>query len=403
MWETLPIKKQEAHARPFFLSWTESIATKERTRRAEDTLIRLESDVPEIRQFRTTPQSPPWHSEGPFVIDHIRRILIGLYAVTDGEDLLEVEELAREKHHHPELVELQETIREHAATLEAFALLHDIAKPQQLFFNAPASSRGEVEGYRQRDQDHVRRASDRDRETYRKLVEAMSAGNPELSPSELAARFFDQYEIRAHYHGHDRVGASDTFLAQREFVSDRYRLPARDRAMLTFAIRHHIDVFHFFKNGPNPEKYNLLIARADKQGFDADDALDFLLAGIFLDATMGGLIYLEGQFSCDQGILFNMLESEALARGERRTRRRERQNAKREEVFRQMLKEVGLGSEDIFALLSTPFGPERAEIVAKVEDLVRRQNADIHFSLQGEEMTKRIKLARASFDPEKMA
>ncbi len=403
MWDEPEVKTKEQKQRSFFIDWTQRIASEERMRRAEEALVRAEENVPEIRLYRTTPQSPPWHSEGPFVADHVKRILVGLFAITDGEDLLDVEELARNKHHRAELTEMQETIREHAGTLEAFALVHDIAKPTTLSFDAPSGSRGEAEGYRQIDRRDVSVASDRDRATYRKLLEAMAAQKPHLSRSELAAQFFDKYEIATHYYGHDRLGASDQFLAAREAVSDRYRIPDRDRALLTWMIRNHIDALAFFKGGANPEKFNLLLARADKQGLDADDALDLLLAAAFLDTAIGGVVYREGRFSVDLDVMWNFLGSEELAAEGRRGKRRERELLQKRKACRAMLQEVGLGAEEVFTLLDIPFGPERGEVIKKIKAALQDQGAAFDFPQRQDEVRARITEAQRRFDPEVMA
>jgi len=330
-------------------------------------------------------------------------MLSGLHAILDGEDIFSIEEIARMKHDSAEIEELQQTIREHAATLEAYVLLHDVAKPSTIAFNAPKGSGGEREGYRQTTRDW-KHASTKEVETYNKLVKKFLASHPEVhSKEQLVASFYDELEITVHYRGHDRMGAGDAFLPVRELVCDALRLPSRDRALVTWCIRNHIDALSFFSEGPNPDKYELLLARSDKAGFDADDALDLLLAAVFLDAVVGGAAYRHGEFFVDLNVFTNFLRSEELAKNERREARRARMQATRIAKMKEMLKEAGLHAEDVFTLLGTPFGQERGLVLARLQKALRDQSYVPDFKEQSEEMIKRIRKAQERFDPNTMS
>ena len=109
MWESLPPKKLQNVETRFFLDWVnDELFHSDIIRQAEDTFLQAAKQFPEIARFQTTPQSAPWHCEGPVLSDHVKRILAGIYAIVNGAQLLEIEELAREKSLAGEIYEMQE-------------------------------------------------------------------------------------------------------------------------------------------------------------------------------------------------------------------------------------------------------------------------------------------------------
>ncbi|MCH8049271.1 hypothetical protein IH979_00995 [Patescibacteria group bacterium] len=386
----------------FFIDWLASkVLIESNLQKAAEVLRKAQKAVPELKAYETTPQGAPWHTEGAVVARHVERILAGLFAMVEGEQLLEIEEVARHKHLRREVQELQETIKEHAATLEAFALLHDIGKTVTVSFEAPQESKGAVEGFVQHRHRLHEQASETERQTYIKLVKAFHAQRPELREEELMARFFDEYEILTHFYEHASIGAGERFENAQDKICNMYRLSEKDRALLKFTIRYHLDVIQFFTNEPDVSKFLLLTARANKAGFDIDAALDFILAALFIDTAIGSLRYHEGVFEVDLRPTINFLLSEEMAAPERRRRRWFKLAQEKKSAFKALLAESDLAPEMIFMLMNIPDGPERGEVMQKVYELVQDQTLSIDFGAHTSEMAARINRARAAFDQNK--
>ncbi|MFH1631807.1 MAG: hypothetical protein ABIA47_02145 [bacterium] len=396
--KALSKKQQHIDTMPF-LAWLDTfVLTSDNLRLASEELERAEKKAPALKAYRTTPQSAEWHSEGWSVDSHIIRIIAGLMAVENGASLIQIDEFARHKHLKPEIDEIEQTIRENAATLMAFALVHDIGKPVTIWFDAPAGSKGDAEGFSQGRRGKRRHATQESMAKFLKLAKAFQTKRADLSNTDLCAKFYDEYEIKAHYSDHARIGASDQFLATREAVGEVYRLMQRDRRMLTWIVRHHMDAILFFREGPDRSRFDLLRARAHKAGFDADDALDLQLAALFLDATVGSLHYHEGVFSADFRPVMNFLLSEEMAAPERRKNRRAEAELRRKKRIKELLASAGLSADEVFDVLKIPFGPGRAGVMEQVIELALDPTLKIDFGEHTLEMTRHIQQAQLLID-----
>lgn len=403
MWEDLAKIKAEARHTSYFLDWMDhEVIDPGFLKQADDLLKQAENKVPALKLYRTTPQTAPWHVEGPMVADGIIRMLAGVFAIVEGADLRQVEELARHKALAFEINELSEIIKENAATLQAYCLVHDIAKPATLSFEAPMGSLGETEGFSQHKYRVSAQATEAEVIIYHKLIKAFHTEHPDLNNQELTAKFYDKYEIRTHYFDHDKRGASREYLDAREAISDMLRLEVRDRALLTFLIRNHIDVFTFFSRGANPKKYQLMTARAVKADFDPDDALDLMLAAAFLDSSLGAVNYRDQKFSVDLNSTIHMLISEEETSTYRKDKRRERAAQKHKQVLKDSLLRANLSPEEVFLLLEVSFGPERGRVMDKIYSLIE-DGGTIDFGSKTSQMAPKIKKAREFFDHAKIS
>lgn len=394
MWEVAPKQTRQKETK-YLLDWmNREVLREDLAREAEDLLIAAENVAQEIRSFRTTPQAANWHAEGPVISDHIRRILQVILAIVEGASLLEIEEFAREKILYGELLELEQTIREQAATMIVFALLHDLAKPDTLRFDAPQGSKGEKEGFRLHGQVKRELARPEEVQHYMKLYKSFAIKQGVKTTQEMTAAFFDTYEIHVHNHGHDRVGASDKYLEVRQRIEELHQLSADDAALMPFLIKHHIDALSYFKDGPNEKKFLLLIERANQWGFDADDALDALLAAAFLD-RLGSLSYAHGQFTVQYEMIVHMLHSERLALPKRQEKRDQEVLLEKKRKRKAAMKEAGLNGESVFSLLETVYGKERGTVMKRINEMIDDPEIEIEFGEHSEEMGRRITHARS--------
>lgn len=398
MWETVRKNQRPSESR-YFLDWMDQdVLTEARLSEARSLIADASSRAPSIHELEKTPQGAPWHTEGPVVMRHIERILCGLLAVVDGSSLVDLEELARHKSLAAELQEMEETIREHAATLQAYALLHDLGKAQTVSFEAPEHSKGATEGFFQHEKRVQKKASEQERQLYLKLARAHMAVRG-VSPERAMATFFDEYEIRTHFTGHAKVSVSSVFEPEREAVCDLLRLTQHERRMLTFCIQHHITTIGYFNRRTNPKKIEVLKARANKVGLDADDVLDLLVAAIFLDTGVGSLHYAEGAFAADLRPTINFLLSQAEALPERRLARQDVANQKRRKALKALLRDAKLEPDVVFSLMELPHGPERGAVMEKIYHLVSHPDEPIDLGRFTNDLAPRIIKARAGFDP----
>lgn len=382
-----------------FLRWLEEdIFTMERKNQARKVLVDASKLAPELQKLDHCPQSAPWHCEGIFVRFHIERMLAGFLGILDGQSLLAVEELVGEKYWREDILKLEEVIRANAATLQAFALLHDIAKPFIVSFDAHANSKGAADGFSQHKHRLNVTASQVEQALYFKLFKAFELAHQDLSGGEVITGFFNEYQIETHYLGHARAALRPQYRESRTAIESSLHLEPRDAQLLAFAMENHIDVLDFFSKGPDVSKFELLIARANKMKLDANEALDILLACVFLDSAIGSLSYRNGGFAVDLVSIFNFWRSEELAAPARRAKRREEIRLAQKKEFKALLKAAGLSSDEVFQLTKIPFGRGRKELVEAIDELVKNPSLSIPANLQNKELLKRLAKAQRLFD-----
>ena len=88
MWEVFETTQKKPET-AFFDDWiNQQLRNPTIMRRVRDAYFEAEAVAPELTLLRTTAQSPPYHAEGPMVIDHLERMLAGFFAIVDGKSLL---------------------------------------------------------------------------------------------------------------------------------------------------------------------------------------------------------------------------------------------------------------------------------------------------------------------------
>jgi hypothetical protein len=232
---------------------------------------------------------------------------------------------------------------------------------------------------------------------YGKLFKAHQARYGSADSNKLTTSFYDKYEIHAHYPGHAKKALAIGMEAF-EALADQFRLRPRERDLVLFAVRNHMQVINSFGKGDDIRAYELLLSRAHKAGFDADDAIDFLLAALFLDVCVGSLPYVDGEFQPNVDIVLQVLRAEEHIAPHRRAQRRFVQEERKKKMLNFALKEAGLDGKALFALLQTPFGPERGRIASEVRNYVLEPHLSVTIPSHTREIEKRVKKARSLFD-----
>ena len=349
-----------------------------------------------LRDLEVTPQSPPYHAEGPFVSDGVIRALAGLLAVLDEASLLCIEELVRERHLLEEIRDLERIIKEHAASLSVYIFMHDIAKPRTLVLDTPKGSRGEAEGFSVHDANKNRVSSPRERELYSKLFRAHEA-RQSLDKKFSVASFFDTYEIHAHYPNHGKKGL-EVAGAHFDMLSDQFRLRPRERELVAFAILNHMEAIERFGKKDNKIAFEKLISKSHKAGLDANNVFDFMLAAVFFDACVGSLPYIEGRFEPSVELVLRMLRAQDDFAPSRRVARRKRIEEQEELFLRDVLRRTGLDGDSVFALVQMPFGSKRGKVLQAIRFAVTHPRRDVKLPIASHELMVRIEKARKLFD-----
>ncbi len=317
--------------------------------------------------------------------DHIIRMLAATLAFERGESLANVEDFVREKDFVLEFHALEQTLKAEAGFLTAYTVCHDLAKAESLIFDAAPGSKGADEGFLVQDS-NLKLASKDEILRFDKLRRAHGV-------TSTSHDFYDVYKIAAHYPEHSRKAAADEFASTREAVMTELHQPAAKSKLLNETIRLHMEAINAFKDGPNPAKYHALAAIADRVGLNQTVFLDMLPAAIFLDAIVGSLVYVDGKYSADLHILINLFRSEREAMPARHEARIQALERGRKQAIREVLQEVKLDAETVFALLKTPIGPGRGQVMAEIHELVRNPDSSRDFGEHTPELKRRAKVA----------
>lgn len=328
-------------------------------KRAQALLHALETTEPLIAQSLKTPQDVRYHAEGPFMRDHLERMFMALYALETGElTLLSVEELARLKPYTHEIEELQQTLTEHVSWFEAYIAVHDAAKWDTLFFQAPEGSRGAGLGFRYAmtyEPDVDLKTRGEMRRAYTELYERFAREHAEESPRDIQSLFFQTYEIEVKYPHHGQMMFSPVHHQLLRRVAQAHELTDIHTAMLEDIVARHITFTRFAKSPEHAMKPFLHIARV--RGYDADDFIDLIQGVILLDFVCGSVrMGPHGRWH-EIDLLVQAIKSEHEADPARRA---EKLHARREQEHRRRLRlfqEVGLDGLALMELLEMEPGP----------------------------------------------
>jgi hypothetical protein len=342
--------------------------------RADAALAETAAREPLLAEALRTPQSPPYHCEGPTLEHHLRRMLTVLYAVLDEKlHLIDLEEFRRLKGYEGEIDELEETLKEQAGAMETFVLCHDAAKWATVTFTALEKSRGATLGFSARpshawDEAAAERAQKRS--AYRELYQTFAKEHANEPDAIVEQEFFEAYGIEAHYPGHDRAIHTSVYRSLLYRVGEARRLTGDDIGRLEDIIALHLGPFADFSS-VRPERIRRYMALAEKRGYDADDFLDLLQACLFLDGVCGSARRSEQGLWNDPTPLINFFRSEheyaPWRRAEKEAKRAEEHARKRNRLFR----EVGLDGVALLKLLGMKAGKTFGELLKGIQAAVK--------------------------------
>lgn len=376
----------------FFDDWMKKIIFDQKLYdKAEAVLHGAATAEPLVADSLRTPQDIRFHAEGPFVKDHLRLMLMSLYAIVNGEvHLSDIEELRRMKGYEFEVEELEELLKEHAAWFEVFVLCHDAAKWATVTFVSPENSRGFEFGFNQKltyepDVDIAERAKLRN--LYLDLYKSFSDQHSNESAREVQSLFYLTYEIDVKYPHHDKMIHAPIYHSLFERFALAHKLTDVHTAMLDDIISNHLSFKKFSKIQTSSMIPFAHLAQA--RGYDAEDFFDFIQGAMFFDFVCGSIRLSAHGYWHEISMLVNALKAEheidPMLRAEKLHAREEQEHKKRNRIFR----EVGLDGVALLDLLGMEPGAKFGRALKQVQLAVVGQAQMPRFGKQIEDEISR--------------
>lgn len=328
---------------------------------AESLLTAVSHQEPLVAQSLLTPQDVRYHAEGSTMRDHLRLMLIFLFALVEEKvHLVDIEEFRRLKGYEGEIQELEDLMKENIAFFQTFTLGHDVAKWVTTTFTSKTGSRGEALGFntpRSHHFDEVAHERATKRDEYLKLYKQFSRQEFRGTDRETQVQFYLQYGINVHYPHHARKIHTPVFEALLRRLCQAHRLPDRDSEMLEDIISHHMESGFDFKV-PRPARIRRYTHIALKRKYDADDFIDLAQACLLLDGSVGSLRLSAQGYWHETKPFVHFLQSEHDFAPHRRSEKEAvRETAEKKERNR-VLREVGLDGVAMMDVLGMESGPE---------------------------------------------
>ncbi|MFA6018451.1 MAG: hypothetical protein WCT28_04435 [Patescibacteria group bacterium] len=305
--------------------------------------------IPVVAKLKVTPQTLPEHGEGPFVIDHLVRMFAIIDAIVAGVSFVACGEVADDPILRLAIIDAERAIHSSPDVFRAYALMHNIAKPDRLLLVAEVGTSGEKEGFVALD----RRVS------------------PYSTSSELVR--FDKLRraglaegIVATFDDADRAVIGPQYAEVREAIVGHCGL---ENAFVKFVAElcwSHDDVARYFVEPGNEDAFAIFSARAGKSGLNVEKFLDALLAIALIDHDLGRI-----RSSSERLVFHQFVLAEYATLPERHAAREARERHNQKLRVKQILAESGLDPEEVFLRLGTGFGAERGEVMRRVYGVIR--------------------------------
>jgi len=305
--------------------------------------------IPAVAKLKVTPQTLPEHGEGPFVVDHLVRMFAVIDAIAFGLSFVTCDDFANDPILRLALIDAERAIQSSPDVFRAYALMHNIAKPDRLLLVAEPGTLGEKEGFVQSD---------------RRL-------NPYSTANEIVR--FDKLRragladgIVAMFDDADRAVIGPQYSEVREAI---VRYCGLETAFVKFVAElcwSHEDVARYFAEPGNENAFMMFSARAGKSGLNVEKFLDALLAIALIDHDFGRI-----RSSSELLVFRRFVLAEYVTIPERHAAREARERHNQKLRVKQILAESGLDPEEVFLRLGTGFGAERGEVMKRVYGVIR--------------------------------
>lgn len=287
-------------------------------------------------------QSGPYHEEGPTVQAHIARALTMLFAVQFPEhSILNIDEWAALHEYRGFFLRLQETLAHEKSFLAAYILAHDIGKKDTAIEDA--------QGW--------------------------------------------------HYPDHARRGADASYASFREAVLEYFGCSASEGKLLRELVRMHMEIIFEIHQKKETTVLSFALEMAKKQGLNVERFFALLPAVYFLDAIVGSLSHdREGFLQSEYMRLYAREEYRSFP--ERCVADTQREARMRKQLREQQLLKSGLGYEEWFVRLATPYGKERGRVVEILNRFIRGVEDEEDVRYVGNEHAHELRMKSAAFREE---
>jgi hypothetical protein len=336
---------------------------------AESVLDAHAHQEPLIAQSLKTPQDVRYHAEGPVMRDHLRLMLMFLFAVVEEKvHLIDIEEFRRLKGYEGEIQELEDLLKENVAFFQTYILCHDVAKWISVTFSSRSGSRGQELGFntpRLHHFDEVAHERVTKVQAYLDLYNAFTQQEFQGTDRETQAQFYLTYGIQVHYPHHARKIHAPVYEALLRRVCTAHDLPDRDRDLLEDLIAHHMEFGSDFKV-VRPARIRRYTHLATKRGYDADDFIDLAQACLFLDHSVGSVRLSAHGYWHETNAIVNFLQSEHDFAPHRRSDKEAIREGAEKTRRNRVLREVGLDGVAMMDVLGMEPGPEFGLVLRRI-------------------------------------
>lgn len=321
-----------------FSVWQERCLAHEKAQKAaQETIEGLKKEEPLFAELCAIKQSAPFHGEGPHVEDHLTRGLMFLFACQEPElSILSVDEWQAARHVRGFFLRLEETLKKEEKFLSAYLLSHDIGKKD----TAQADEKG------------------------------------------------------WHYPNHAHRGAEQDYAGFREKCLTFAGCSVSEGKFLRELIRLHMQVI--WEMSDNPETRILEVAKevAERQGVNVARFLALLPTTFLLDAVVGSCnIHVSGFERAS--LMVRFAEREYASFPNRQEEDVQKLHREQKEAHRTRLVAAGLGPEEWFVRLNTPYGKERGVVVAILDRFIKGVEGEEDVRYVGQENAEELRARSA--------
>lgn len=296
-----------------FLRWQEQCLQQvEAKEQALQTLKDFAQQESHFADLCITKQSGPYHCEGPVVRDHIARALTFLFAIQNSEcSLHQVDEWSSAKYLQGFFQRLQETVMKEKKFLVAYILAHDIGKKD--------TATEDEKGW--------------------------------------------------HYNGHAQKGAEAGYSGFREACLAFAGCSPSEGKLLRELVRIHMDINWEMSQKKETRILHVAKSVAERQGINTERFLSLLPAAFLLDVIGGSFEERLSGFE-KASLLVNYAEQEYAAFPHKKEDDALKKHRQEKAEKKAALAECGLGPEEWFLHLNTPYGKERGRVVQILERFI---------------------------------
>lgn len=351
----------------------DEVVTNERLDAARVQFDHVVEAIPILSALKMTPQTAPRHGEGPMVSDHILRMFAVIDAVVDGATMKDVEDVFGDAVLTFALVDAEEAIRNAPDVFKAYAVMHNVPKPDRVMLNSVVGSMGEKEGFVQNDRRVSRYVSASELVRYDKLRRADEVER-QVGQNGKSLCLGNGLGVVVRYDDADRAIVAPQYENVRREIVRYFGLENAYEKFLVELCWSHDDVESFFVTPENEQAFLTFAERAGKAGINVERFLDALLGIALVDHALGRVSMIDGRPTADVGVFHRLVTAEHGAMPQRYFAREARQNHARKVKVKMILGECGLSPEVIFAKLGTPVGPERGTVMEQIYEVIREQS-----------------------------